>query len=132
MKISLALGPRQNLSRQTAWGCFTTNLAVPGTGSLAAGRPVGYAQLALTTIGFGLTTVFGFPFIAWCLAHWDLMFGSERDVVAVFSATWHLLRWALLGIAMFLFAWLWALLTSFQILRCARLANSGDLPPRLS
>jgi hypothetical protein len=132
MKISLALGPRQNLSRQTAWGCFTTNLAVPGTGSLAAGRPVGYVQLALTTIGFGLTTVFGFPFIAWCLAHWDLMFGSERDVVAVFSATWHLLRWALLGIAMFLFAWLWALLTSYQILRSARLANSGDVPPRLS
>ena len=47
MKISLALGPRRPLSRQTAWGCLTTNLALPGAGSLVAGRVSGYPQLAL-------------------------------------------------------------------------------------
>ena len=37
MKISLALGNPQALSRQTAWGCLTTNLAMPGFGSLVLG-----------------------------------------------------------------------------------------------
>lgn len=132
MKISLALGPRQKLSRQTAWGCLTTNLAVPGSGSLAGGRRAGYFQLALTAVGFGLTILFGLPFIYWCLAHWERIYGPKRDVVAVFSETWHLLRWALLGIAIFLFAWIWALLTSLQLLRSARSAESGAVPPRLS
>jgi hypothetical protein len=35
MKISLALGPRQPLSRQTAWGCVTTNLAGTATPQLS-------------------------------------------------------------------------------------------------
>ena len=50
-KISLALGQRQALSRQTAWGCFTTNLALPGFGSLVAGRISGYFQVALAMVG---------------------------------------------------------------------------------
>jgi len=132
MKISLALGPRQTLSRQTAWGCLTTNLAVPGSGSLAAGRRVGYAQLTLTAIGFGMTTMCGVPFIIWCLAHWDRLYGPKSDALGVVSETWHLLRWALLGIGLFLLTWIWALLTSFQILRSARLAEPGASPPRLS
>ena len=62
-KVSLALGPRRPLSRQTAWGCFTTNLAMPGFGSLVAGRISGYAQAALTIGGMVLTMVFGARFI---------------------------------------------------------------------
>src|SRR5215510_13919384 len=132
MKISLVLGPRQALSRQTAWGCLTTNLAMPGAGSIAAGRPIGYVQLGFTAIGFALTTLFGIPLIAWGIAHWDKLYGSNRDVEAAFHSTWHLMKWALAGIGIFFFTWIWALLTSLQILYSARQTEESGLPPRLS
>ena len=68
MKISLALGPRQPLSRQTAWGYLTSNLALPGSGSLLAGRISGYAQLALGLGGLLMTVVFGLRFMLWYFA----------------------------------------------------------------
>ena len=38
MKLQLTSAKPRALSRSEAWGCVTANLAVPGSGSLAAGR----------------------------------------------------------------------------------------------
>src|SRR5215467_4211107 len=109
MKISLALGPRGPLSRQTAWGCFTTNLALPGIGSLMAGRRSGYGQALLAFGGMGLTILFGIPFIYWCLANWPHLYGEQADPVASMAELWGHVHWALLGFGLFAAAWLWAL-----------------------
>src|SRR6266567_2286781 len=132
MKISLALGTRQPLSRQTAWGCLTANIAMPGSGSLAAGRISGYGQLALTLVGMILTTSFGVRFIVWALANWSRLYGPQADPLAGLNEMWMVVRWALAGIGIFGLGWLWALATGFQILRAAKHTEQSNIPPRLS
>jgi hypothetical protein len=131
MKISLALGPRQPLSRQTAWGCFVANLGLPGAGSLAAGRLSGYAQLALAAVGTMLTVAFGTRAIAWYIANWSRLHQPQMDPVEALEEMWVALKWALLGIGIFLVGWLWALVTSLFIVRTARGVAQQDAPPRL-
>jgi len=59
MKISLALGNRKALNRKTAWACLTTNqLALPGLGSIVAGRKSGYVQAFLAMLGLGISMFF--------------------------------------------------------------------------
>ena len=132
MKISLALGPREPLSRQTALGCLTTNLALPGFGSLVAGHAVGYPQAVFGLGGVGLTTIFGARFIYWNLANWARLHGPQADPFAVLGEMWLVGRWALLGIAVFLIGWLWALSTSMQILSEAKRKEQAAVPPRLT
>src|SRR5262245_45376162 len=133
MKISLALGPRQPLSRQTAWGCFVANLGLPGAGSLAAGRYSGYAQLALAAAGTFVTIAFGSRAIAWYVANWSRLHQAQMDPLEALEEMWVVLRWALLGIGIFLTGWLWALATSLIIIRSSRSgAAQDDAPPRLS
>jgi hypothetical protein len=130
MKISLALGQRQTLSRQTAWGCLTTNLAMPGFGSLAAGRLSGYPQVALTVGGMALTMLFGIPFITWFIAHRSQFYGGD-DPYQNLQEMWLRLRWAALGIALFAISLVWALATSWEILQAAKQAERPSDPPRL-
>src|SRR5439155_27279195 len=115
MKISLVLGEQRPLSRQTAWGCLTTNLALPGFGSLAAGRGSGYLQAALTIIGMALTMFFGGRFIIWSLSNWSRLHDPQSEQFAALGEMWLVVRWALLGVAIFALGWLWALATSFAI-----------------
>ena len=129
MKISLALGARRALSRQTAWGCLTSNLALPGSGSLVAGHPVGYAQLALALGGFAVSAVFGVRFIGWQLANWSRFHSPQGDPVAELAEIWLHLRWALLGMAVVLIALFWALMTSLAILRSASNEYPAKEPP---
>ena len=129
MKISLALGPRQPLSRQTAWGCLTTNLAMPGLGSLVAGRKSGYAQLVLGLASMAGTLFFGIRFLSWLSANWSRVYQAEGDPVATLSEMWQALRWAFFSIAAFLVSWLWALASSWQILRSVG-KEEGKVPPR--
>src|SRR5258706_14827560 len=131
MKISLALGPLQPLRRQTAWGCLTTNLALPGFGSLVAGYVSGYAQAVLGIGGLILTTIFGVRFITWYIANWSRFYGAHSDPFAALSDMWPSLRWALLGIGVFFVSLLWALSTSLQIIRVAKNAEATNVPPRL-
>lgn len=131
MKVSLALGPRQPLSRQTAWGCLTTNLAMPGFGSLVAGRVSGYAQAALTIGGMILTMIFGARFIWWYVANWSRFHESEADPTAALGEMWQFLKWPLVGFGMFGVGWLWALATGLQIVSSARKDQSPKVPPRL-
>ena len=131
MKVSLALGPRRTLSRQTAWGCLTTNLTMPGFGSLVAGRVSGYGQVVLTICGMVLSMVFGARFIVWYFTNWSRVRGDEMDPMSALGEMWVHVRWALLGIVIFAFAWIWALGTSFLIVRSARQAEAARVPPRL-
>lgn len=105
--------------------CLTANLALPGSGSLAAGRRSGYAELLLGFVGVVLTVLFGTRFLIWFAQNWNLLHNQDADPVTVFSSMWMGGRWAFLGILIFLIAVLWSLLTSLQILRSAR------IPPRL-
>ncbi len=127
-KVSLALGPRQPLSRQSAWGCFTTNLALPGFGSLAAGHVSGYPQAFLGIVGLALTAFFAAQFFGWYAANSPRFNSDNGDALAALAELWTAVRWPLLGMVVFLAGWLWALLTSLQILHAARKAE----PPRLA
>jgi hypothetical protein len=128
----LALGPRQTLSRQTAWGCLTTNLAMPGFGSLAAGHVSGYVQAVLAIGGMILTVVFGARFILWYVANWSRLHDLDSDPTAALGEMWLALRWPALGIGIFFVGWLWALVSSCQILRSAQEKQPTRVPPRLS
>ena len=131
MKISLALGPSRPLSRQTAWGCLTANLALPGAGSLAAGRASGYAQVALALGGLLLTTVFGLRFIVWYVAHWSQFYGPHADPTAALGEMWFRVRWALAGLGVFALGWIWGLGTGLQLVERAKRAPDTNAPPRL-
>src|SRR5882724_4141595 len=102
MKVSLALGSREPLSRQTAWGCFTGNLALPGSGSLIAGRRSGYVQLALAGISMVVTMIFGVRCIFWYLANWSRFNAASTDPVAALAEMWQVLKWAVFGIGAFI------------------------------
>ena len=131
MKISLALGKRKPLDRTTAWGCLTANLAVPGCGSLVAGRVSGYFQLLLAIAGVTLTMLFGLKFIVWYVHNWAQLQQIDADQAANFQELWSRLRWALLGMLVFLFGLLWALASSFGILLESKKSQSYA-PPVLS
>jgi hypothetical protein len=131
MKISLALGPRRRPSRQTAWGCLTTNVALPGFGSLLAGRISGYPQAVLAVGGLILTIGFGARFIIWALTNWSRLYGAEEDPLESLGDIWLHARWAFLGIVLFGLGWLWALATSMAILNSARRSGQTEAPPRL-
>lgn len=130
-KVSLALGPRRPLSRQIAWGCLTTNIAMPGFGSLVAGRASGYAQVALALGGMAVTVVFGARFILWYVSNWSRFHASDADPTAALSEMWQFLKWPLVGFGMFAAGWLWALATSLLIVSSSRKAESANVPPRL-
>ncbi|MDB6016518.1 MAG: hypothetical protein JWR19_1007 [Pedosphaera sp.] len=129
-KISLTLGRREPVSRQTAWGCFTTNVALPGFGSLVAGYKVGYLQVVLGLAGLALTTVFGIRFIIWYFNHRPQLQEVELEPDRYFLMVWLPVRWALLGIGIFAIGWLWAMASSLAILAQARKVKSA-VPPRI-
>jgi hypothetical protein len=130
MKISLALGERRPLSRQTAWGCLTTNIALPGFGSLVAGRKSGYPQALLSIGGMAVSVIFGVRALLWMLANWARMHDPATDQFAVMGEMWAVLRWAFLGFAIFGIGWLWALASSYGIVRSAK--NDSLIPPKLN
>jgi len=132
MKISLALGPRQPLSRQTALGCLTSNLALPGSGSLLAGRRSGYGQLVLAITGLFVITIFGVRFILWALANWSRLHAPDADPIESLLEIWAHLKWALLGFGIALIAWLWALMTGLSILNSTPKSDRSTGPPRLT
>lgn len=129
MKTSFRLQARRQLTRSEAWGCFTANLALPGSGSLVAGRAIGYTQMVFALVGVGVTMVCGVQFLLWFLHNWDKMTAQTEDPVAQLENLWTMIKWPLLGIVIFLVALCWALLTSLAILGAA--PKERRLPPRL-
>lgn len=118
MPICKGTGSRRRNDRATAWGCVVTNLlTLPGLGSLAAGRKVGYFQIALAGVGFAGTV------LSLGLVFWDWVRTGHRPQEVTPS-----LKGGLVAIGLFAVAWLWALATSVTILREAR-KKRGDSPP---
>lgn len=129
MKLNLKLAAPRPLNRSEAWGCVTANLAVPGSGSLAAGRAVGYFQMALTLIGFIMTVVCGAGFFHWYFANANQFSQLQQDDPrAAFLALCHAASWTMAGFAIFIFALAWAAITSFQIMQARR---KDSVPPRI-
>ncbi len=116
--------------REIAQGCLTANLAIPGLGSVIAGRKVGLVQLAIYFLGFALTLIFGVSFVLWALSHWSQFYGEfnrpDSDPSVALADLWHRTRWALLGIVLFAVSWLWALWTSRDLLAETR-AKTGEI-----
>ena len=107
-----------------------SNIALPGSGSLMAGRKSGYPQLVLGLGGMVLSLIFGVRALFWMLANWSRMHDPAVDQFQVIGEMWQVLVWALLGIAIFGLAWLWALATSYAIVCSAK--NDSPAPPRLT
>jgi hypothetical protein len=127
MKGSWKLRPRRALNRSQAWACFSANLALPGSGSLAAGYAIGYGQMAAAFLAMILTFITSIPMIQWMLSggaspsNMDESFQHMLDV-------WLHVRWPLASILLFAVSVLWSLATSLTIL--AR-APKSDVPPRI-
>lgn len=82
-----------------------------------AGRVVGYCQAAVALAGLGLTLGFGTRFIVWYFANWSRLQDLGGDPIAGLIELWLAVRWALLGIGLFVVAILWALTTSYSLVR---------------
>jgi hypothetical protein len=132
MKFSLKLGPQKPLDRELARACLVANLCFPGSGSLLAGRGVGYSQVALV----GLALVLQMFFLGWLIKLW----ATTREFP--FPAAWadgiprqaiFMMALALSTIAMFALAWFWALLTSLIISSEVKRRDAGAKakPPAL-
>lgn len=110
MKTCSASGRDRPVDRATAWACLWTNvLTLPGLGSLAAGRAIGYAQAGTALAGFGLT-LYG-------LFHITRAWLDLGEVPAGFTSAFWI---SLAGVGVFATAWLWALFTSLAVLRDTR------------
>ncbi|MGA2854265.1 MAG: hypothetical protein ABSE90_09080, partial [Verrucomicrobiota bacterium] len=119
---SLAHASHETSARESALGCFAANLAVPGLGSLAVGRKIGYVQLTLCLGGLMVSLIFGVRFIYWMLAHWSEFHNSDpnADPFAALRDLWRQARWTLLGFFLFAVAWFWALFTSLVVIEKAK------------
>jgi hypothetical protein len=95
-----------------------------------AGRISGYAQVFLALGGTLLTTVFGARAAWWMLSNWSRMRDPATDQLAVYAEMWMVLRWTFLGMAIFGLGWLWALASSYGIVRSAK--NDSPAPPKLT
>lgn len=126
--MKLARASRGPANRAEAWACLTANLALPGTGSLAAGKSIGYFQFALTVAGFFVTVLAGIHFIQWTLANWNTVHDPNADPFETLGSMWREGRWAFAGIAMFAAAMLWAAITSLQILAAH---PKNPVPPKI-
>ncbi|MBI3416380.1 MAG: hypothetical protein HY043_13880 [Verrucomicrobia bacterium] len=140
MKISLALGPRRKLDRATAWACVLANqCALPGSGTLTAGRRIGFAQTALALVGFGPMILLSLRVLV-AAYHFQQAadefssFGEIIDEVSLrlrhIPQTWGLYFWiGAPGLCLFALGWFWALTSSIAIL--AEAYSTPRLPPFL-
>ncbi|HEV2693379.1 MAG TPA: hypothetical protein VG347_10835 [Verrucomicrobiae bacterium] len=126
MKISSAGKNEPATGGAAARGAVATNLVMPGLGSLVAGRKVGYVQLAFSLGGFAISLIFGTRFLFWALAHWSEFYGPNPppDPMAPLRDLMREARWPMLGIALFIIALLWSLVTSRSLLAEAK-KNGG-------
>jgi hypothetical protein len=126
MKVNLTLGPGGPITRDTAKVCLMMNLGVPGSGSLMAGRIVGYPQLFLMAAGMIISMIFAGKFLTWFFANWSRLQNPSNDPMETLVEIWQAVKWPLAGLALFGFAWLWALVTGLIILAEAKKASGSE------
>jgi hypothetical protein len=132
MKTSSVNASPEPPSVQTARGCVAANVALPGFGSLMAKRAVGWPQSALTVIGFAITAIFTVRAFVWFARNFSAIYGPEADPVETLQGIWLNLRWALLGMGLFAFSWLWTTATNAAILHSAKQTAERPKPPILN
>jgi hypothetical protein len=87
-----------------------SNLVLPGVGTFVAGRRVeGVLQLVVSQIGFALSLLWAVLFVR----DWIREGSLPEDITAR-------LWLGVLGVAMFLLAWMWSVASSVAILRDSR------------
>jgi hypothetical protein len=128
VKFVLARRAKGPANRAEAWACVTANLALPGSGSLAAGKSIGYYQLALTAVGFVLSLISGLHLMGWMLENWTRINQSTGDPFDNLAVLWDEIRWPLAGLGIFAISLLWAGITSAQILVAH---PKNPVPPRI-
>ena len=104
--------------RAPVWLWVIVNqFAFPGLGTIMMGRRVGYAQASIMVVGFVMVTGFFLWFIV-CSARYA---GNPTWTEADFTACYRPYKWTLTwGLVLCAIAWVWALISSFQILRAYR------------
>jgi hypothetical protein len=118
MKFSSAKADKSQISRQTAIGFVASNAAVPGVGSLLAGRFIsGTMQLLLGLAGLLLSTVYGVRMLVWMIHNWARLTDPYADPVMLLTEIWAACRLPLMGLACFAVAWVWAVSASWLELR---------------
>jgi hypothetical protein len=85
----------------------------------------------LSLAGLALTSVFGIQFVVWYVSRSASANQLDDQAGMDFGEFWLHLRWALLGVAVFLTGWLWALATGLHILARAKTAETKTAPPLL-
>jgi hypothetical protein len=123
MKTSSATVPRTRPDEATGWACLVANtLTLPGLGSIAAGRRIGYAQAAIALVGFAGSMLSVVAFGWQWVQRGELPQELDNPVLLA----------ALASIALFGFAWVWALATSLDIrAESRRKPVEPGVPPRL-
>lgn len=124
MKTSSADAPKPPPDKATGWACLIANtLTLPGLGSIAAGRKIGYVQAGIAVVGFAGSMLSLLAYL------WQWIDRGEMPRELGNPA----LLAAIASIAIFAVAWLWALRTSLQIRAEARQEPwQAASPPRLS
>jgi hypothetical protein len=105
-----SLDERLGGDEAAAWSGMAANLLVlPGLGSLMAGRKVGWLQAVLASSGALLSLLWLVSFVRACIRLGAVPLDAGPDLGV-----------GLAGIAAFGVAWLWALVTSLDVVRRAR------------
>jgi len=121
MKRFLAPADRKPIDKPTAWACTVTNLVtLPGLGTLAGGRRIGYVQGVLALVGFVLSGWGGIGLIRSWMAEGELPLGFTPDLIR-----------GLVGIIVYGTAWLWSLGSSVAFHREAKANEASRVPPHL-
>lgn len=122
--------PELKKSKSTAFSYLITNLLVlPGLGSVMAGYKIGYTQMVLALYGF-LTVMYWLIWICFTIItkrsdlfiHW-----MEHSYAELFDGpyTWMILT----GFPAAVLSWIWALITSLQILKAHKENGSNSSRP---
>jgi hypothetical protein len=132
-KLFAARDSTRPLDRPTAWACLTANLLVlPGLGSIAGRRRVGWLQAILAAVGFGSTLFFMLRLLQ-SMWHWAAAIDEAGDGQALLAASRGRVALALGGLGLFALAWVWGLVTGLSLVRESAKAPHGppEVPPRI-
>jgi hypothetical protein len=117
MKISFTLGRPGPISREKAWAAFVMNLTLPGCGTLMAGRKTGYGQLAIQAAGLLISLASGGRLLVWTFQNWSRINDPYADPFEKLQEMWVVMRWPVLGLAVFALSWVWAFFSGWSILQ---------------
>lgn len=114
------------LSLDRAWSCVMMNFAMPGMGSMKAGRNfAGICQLGFALAGFFLVCAW---IVEWCYRIYQAQVG---ETISKNSIGW-LWQWGAAGFSVSL---VWTFATCVSLVRQAKrdeLKNRDNVPPKLS